>query len=66
MRRTLKAAVWYFILKHEFWFSCLLMMCLHLVEWRLQTKWMGELAFLIFAIALTRLAMHPMWKKAGE
>ena len=52
-----------FISKHEFWFFILIIIGLYIGEYRMSEMWMGELAFLLFLIVGTRLAMHPMWKK---
>ncbi len=54
---------WDFIIKHESWFFFLIIIGLYIGEYRVSEMWMGELAFLLFLIAGTRLAMHPMWKK---
>ena len=35
-------------------------------EYQTRELWMGNLAFLLFLISGTRLAMHPMWKKDKE
>jgi len=55
--------LWDFIVKHEFWFSCLIILGLYIGEYRMREMWMGNLALLLFLFATTRLAMHPMWKK---
>ena len=55
--------LWDFIIKHEFWFFFLIIIGLYIGEYRVSEMWMGELAFLLFLIAGTRLAMHPMWKE---
>ena len=55
--------LWDFIVKHEFWFSCLIIIGLYIGEYRMREMWMGNLALLLFLFATTRLAMHPMWKK---
>lgn len=53
-----------FIIKHEFWFSALIVLGLYVGEYRIGEMWMGNLAFLLFLIAGTRLALHPMtWRK---
>jgi hypothetical protein len=58
--------LWDFVIKHEFWFSCLIIIGLYIGEYQTRELWMGNLAFLLFLISLTRLAMHPMWKKDKE
>ena len=55
--------VWEFITKYEFWFFFLLIIGLYIAEDQTGEMWMGNLAFVVFLIAGTRLAMHPMWKK---
>lgn len=57
------SAIWQFVKKYEFWFSTLIIFGLYIGEYRMREMWMGQLAFLLFLIAGTRLAMHPMWKK---
>ena len=54
---------WDFIVKHEFWFFFLIIIGLYIAEDQTGEMWMGNLAFVVFLIAGTRLAMHPMWKK---
>ena len=58
--------LWDFVIKHEFWFSCLIIIGLLIGEYQTRELWMGNLAFLLFLISVTRLAMHPMWKKDEE
>jgi hypothetical protein len=53
---------WNFVIKHEFWFSALAIVGLYIGEYRTDEMWMGGLAFLLFLIAVTRLANHSMWK----
>jgi hypothetical protein len=58
--------LWDFLIKYEFWFSFLIIIGLYIGEYRMSEMWMGELAFVMFLIAVTRLAYHPMWKKDKE
>jgi len=58
--------LWDFIIKHEFWFSCLVIIGLYIGEYQTREMWMGNLAVLLFLIAIMRLASHPMWKKDKE
>ena len=58
--------LWDFIVKHEFWFSCLVIIGLFIAEDQAGEMWMGNLASVVFLIAVTRLAMHPMWKKGKD
>jgi len=55
--------LWDFIIKHEFWFSSLIIFGLFIGEYQTREMWMGNLASLLFLIAIMRLAYHPMWKK---
>ena len=55
--------LWDFLIKYEFWFSFLIIIGLYVGEYIMSGMWMGELAFVVFFIAVTRLAYHPMWKK---
>ena len=54
---------WDVIIKYEFWFFFLIIIGLYIAEDQTGEMWMGELAFVVFLIAGTRLASHPMWKK---
>jgi len=55
--------VWDFVIKHEFWFSMLIIVGLYIGEYRMRENWMGEIGFFLFMIAITRLTIHPMWRK---
>jgi hypothetical protein len=59
-------SIWDFIVKHEFWFTLNASTILYIGEYLTRTHWMGGLGFLLFLIAITRLASHPMWKKDKE
>ena len=59
-------SVWNFIVKHEFWFFCLIIMGLYIGEYQTREMWMLNLGTFLFLFATTRLAMHPMWKKDEE
>ena len=54
---------WEFIIEYEFWFFFLIIIGLYIAEDQTGEMWMGNLAFVVFLIAGTRLAMHPMWKR---
>ena len=54
---------WEFIIKYEFWFFFLIIIGLYIAEDQMSEMWMGEVAFVVFLIAIMRLASHPMWKK---
>ena len=60
------SAVWKFIRKYEFWVLMLLVLGLDVGEQQLAVRWLGELGFFVFLVAITRLAMHPMWKKEKQ
>ena len=59
-------SIWDFIVKHEFWFTILAVIGLHIGDTITHTHWMGNLGFLLFLIAITRLAFHPMMNKDKE
>ena len=59
-------SIWDFIVKYEFWFFVLIIIGLEIGEYLTRTHWMGSLGFLLFLIAITRLASHPMWNKDKE
>ena len=63
MLRVTMKKVWEFLVKHEFWFSCLVIIGLYIAEDQTGEMWMGNLASVVFLIATMCLAMHPMWKK---
>ena len=44
----------------------LLVLGLYVGEQQLAVRWLGELGFFVFLVAITRLAMHPMWKKGEQ
>ena len=58
--------VWDVIVKHEFWFSCLVVISLWIAEDQTGQWWIGFLATLVLVTAFMRLASHPMWKKDKE
>jgi hypothetical protein len=66
IRSKILKSVWNFTIKYEFWFSILVIVGLYVGEYRTGEMWMGNLALLLFLLATTRLAMHPMWKKDEE
>ena len=63
MLRVAMKKVWDFLVKHEFWFSCLVIIGLYIAEDQTGEMWMGNLASLLSLITVMRLAYHPMWKK---
>jgi hypothetical protein len=56
-------SIWAFVTKHEFWFLVIIIVGLCIGEYQTREMWMGNFAFLLFLVATTRLAMHPVWKK---
>lgn len=54
---------WDVIIKYEFWFFFLIIIGLYIAEDQTGEMWMGNLASLLFLIAIMRFAYHPMWKK---
>ena len=60
--------LWDVIIKYEFWFFFLIIIGLEIGDYQTGHRWMGNLATILFLIAIMRLASHPMWKKdeSGE
>ena len=59
-------AIWKFILKYEFWVLMVGWVGLLLAYVITKDATLSTLMTLIFIVAVTRLAMHPMWKKDKE
>ena len=57
------SAIWEFIKKYEFWFFMTICVGLFIAERVAEDATLVSIATLIFIVATTRLAMHPMWKK---
>lgn len=57
------SAIWEFIKKYEFWFFMTICVGLFIAERVTEDATLASIATLIFIVATTRLAMHPMWKK---
>ena len=57
------SAIWEFIKKYEFWFFMTICVGLFIAERITEDATLVSIATLIFIVATTRLAMHPMWKK---
>lgn len=57
------SAIWEFIKKYEFWFFMTICVGLFIAERVTEDATLVSIATLIFIVATTRLAMHPMWKK---
>jgi hypothetical protein len=59
-------AIWKFILKYEFWVLMVGWVGLLLAYVIIKDATLPTLMTLIFVVAVTRLAIHPMWKKDKE
>jgi len=59
-------AIWKFILKYEFWVLMVGWVGLLLAYVITKDATLPTLMTLIFVVAVTRLAIHPMWKKGKE
>ena len=57
------SAIWEFIRKYEFWVFMTICVGLFIAERVKEDAALASIATLIFIVATTRLAMHPMWKK---
>ena len=60
------SSIWQLILKHEFWVLMAIwagLMVAHEITGN--ALWPG-IATTVFIVAVTRLAMHPMWKKGEQ
>lgn len=60
------SAIWQFIKKYEFWVLVAIWAGLVIAAEITEDTLFDSLSFLTFMIAVTRLAMHPMWKKEKE
>ena len=59
-------AIWKFILKYEFWVLMVGWVGLLLAYVIMKDATLPTLMTLIFVVAVTRLAIHPMWKNDKE
>ena len=60
------SAIWQFILKYEFWVLVALWVGL-LINYKITgDALLPGMMTLIFIVAVTRLATHPMWKKGEQ
>jgi hypothetical protein len=57
------SAIWQFIRKYEFWVLVAVLGGLLIGYEITEDAILPGLMTLIFIVAVTRLAMHPMWKK---
>ena len=60
------STIWHFILKYEFWVWMAIWAGLLIAHEITEDAILPSLMTLIFIIAITRLAMHPMWKKGEQ
>ena len=58
--------VWDFVIKHEFWFSMLIIVGLYIGEYRMRENWMGEIGFFLFMIAITPLQFTQCGEKINN
>ena len=56
-------AIWKFIQKHEFWVLMAIAVGLAIAHEITDDATSASIMGLITIVAITRLAMHPMWKK---
>ena len=57
------SAIWELIRRYEFWVLMTICVGLFIAERVTEDATFASIATLIFIVATTRLAMHPMWKK---
>ena len=60
------SAIWQFIRKYEFWVLVAVWAGLLIAYEITEDAILPGLMTLIFIVAVTRLAMHPMWKKGEQ
>ena len=65
-RGRMISAIWEFIKKHEFWVLAAICVGLFIAHEITEDATFASIATLIFLVATTRLAMHPMWKKEKQ
>lgn len=59
-------AIWQFILKYEFWVWVAIWAGLLIAREITKAAFLEGIMSLITIVAITRLAMHPMWKKGEQ
>jgi uncharacterized membrane protein YhiD involved in acid resistance len=59
-------AIWQFIVKYEFWVLVAIAVGLAIAHEITDDATYASIMGLITIVAITRLAMHPMWKKDEE
>ena len=60
------SAIWQMIMKYEFWVWMVIWAGLVIAYERTEDATYASGVTLIGIVAITRLAMHPMWKKEGQ
>ena len=60
------SAIWELIRRYEFWVLMTICVGLLIAEIVTEDATFVSIATLIFIVATTRLAMHPMWKKGEQ
>jgi len=66
MRSRYKSAIWKFIQKHEFWVLMAIWVGFLIIYEITEDALLAGVMGLISIVAITRLAMHPMWKKGEQ
>ena len=56
-------AIWQFIVKYEFWVWMAIGVGLAIAHEITNDALYASISSFMFIVAITRLAMHPMWKK---
>lgn len=59
-------SIWQFIVKYEFWVLMAVWAGLMVAHEITGNAVLPGAMTLVFIVAVTRLAMHPMWKKSGR
>ena len=59
-------SIWQFIVKYEFWILMAVWAGLMVAHEITGNALVPAAMTLVFIVAVTRLAMHPMWKKSGR
>jgi uncharacterized membrane protein YhiD involved in acid resistance len=59
-------AIWQFIKTYEFWVLMAICVGLAIAHEITEDALYASISSLMFMVAITRLAMHPMWKKGEQ
>ena len=57
------SAIWHFIRKYEFWVWMAICVGLAIAHEITDVALYASISSFMFIVAITRLAMHPMWQK---